>query len=60
MVKSIDIVQETILHALLTYIHSLCLSFGRYITQTRVHFNILIIFRSYSILYRISLCEILF
>lgn len=36
MVKSIDIVQETILHALLTYIHSLCLSFGRYITQTRI------------------------
>ncbi|XP_076243392.1 RAB11-binding protein RELCH homolog [Calliopsis andreniformis] len=36
MVKSIDIVQETILHALLTYIHSLCLSSGRYITQTRI------------------------
>ena len=36
MVKSVDIVQETILHALLTYINSLCLGFGRYITQTRI------------------------
>ncbi|XP_076170747.1 RAB11-binding protein RELCH homolog isoform X1 [Ptiloglossa arizonensis] len=36
MVKSIEIAQETILHALLTYIHYLCLGFGRYITQTRI------------------------
>ncbi|XP_017887570.1 RAB11-binding protein RELCH homolog isoform X1 [Ceratina calcarata] len=36
MVKSIDTVQETILNALLTYIHSLCLGFGRYVTQTRI------------------------
>ncbi|CAL7935188.1 unnamed protein product [Xylocopa violacea] len=36
MVKSVEIVQETILNALLTYIHSLCFGFGRYITQTRI------------------------
>lgn len=36
MVKSVEINQETILNALLTYIHSLCLGFGRYITQTRI------------------------
>ncbi|CAK9833252.1 RAB11-binding protein RELCH, partial [Anthophora retusa] len=36
MVKSIDITQETILNALLAYIHSLCLGFGMYITQTRI------------------------
>ncbi|XP_076658534.1 RAB11-binding protein RELCH homolog [Halictus rubicundus] len=36
MVKSIEITHETILHTLLTYIRSLCLGFGRYITQTRI------------------------
>ncbi|XP_003702013.2 RAB11-binding protein RELCH homolog isoform X1 [Megachile rotundata] len=36
MIKSVDISQESILNALLTYIHSLCLGFGRYITQTRI------------------------
>ncbi|XP_076546511.1 RAB11-binding protein RELCH homolog isoform X2 [Osmia lignaria lignaria] len=36
MVKSIDILQESILNALLTYIHSLCLGFGQYITETRI------------------------
>lgn len=36
MVKSVESTQETILNALLTYIHSLCLGFGRYITQTRI------------------------
>lgn len=36
MVKSIEITQETILNALLTYIHSLCLGFGRYVTQIRI------------------------
>lgn len=37
MIKSVEINQETILNALLTYIHSLCLGFGRYITQTWVN-----------------------
>ncbi|KAG7187845.1 hypothetical protein KM043_016879 [Ampulex compressa] len=36
MVKSVDVLQESILNALLTYIHSLCLGFGRYITQIRI------------------------
>ncbi|XP_031826270.1 RAB11-binding protein RELCH homolog isoform X2 [Nomia melanderi] len=36
MIKSIEVGHETILHALLTYVHSLCLGFGRYITQTRI------------------------
>ncbi|KYM94013.1 hypothetical protein ALC62_15375 [Cyphomyrmex costatus] len=36
MVKSVDATQENVLKALLTYIYSLCIGFGKYITQSRV------------------------
>ncbi|XP_039313074.1 RAB11-binding protein RELCH homolog isoform X2 [Solenopsis invicta] len=36
MVKSIDAAQENVLKILLTYIHSLCIGFGKYITQSRI------------------------
>jgi len=37
MVKSVDAAQENVLKTLLTYIHSLCVGFGKYITQSRVN-----------------------
>ncbi|XP_018359092.1 PREDICTED: lisH domain and HEAT repeat-containing protein KIAA1468 homolog isoform X1 [Trachymyrmex cornetzi] len=36
MVKSVDAAQENVLKALLTYIYSLCVGFGKYITQSRI------------------------
>ncbi|XP_011257199.1 lisH domain and HEAT repeat-containing protein KIAA1468 homolog isoform X2 [Camponotus floridanus] len=36
MVKSVDAAHENILKALLMYIHSLCVGFGKYITQFRI------------------------
>lgn len=36
MVKSVDAAHENILKALLMYIHSLCVGFGKYITQSRI------------------------
>lgn len=36
IVKSVEVAQDRILSALLSYVHSLCLGFGRYITQTRI------------------------
>ncbi|XP_012535245.1 RAB11-binding protein RELCH homolog isoform X2 [Monomorium pharaonis] len=36
MVKSVDATQENVLKILLTYIHSLCMGFGKYITQSRI------------------------
>ncbi|KYQ57830.1 hypothetical protein ALC60_03186 [Trachymyrmex zeteki] len=36
MVKSVDAAQENVLKALLMYIYSLCLGFGKYITQSRI------------------------
>ncbi|XP_014473409.1 PREDICTED: lisH domain and HEAT repeat-containing protein KIAA1468 homolog isoform X2 [Dinoponera quadriceps] len=36
MVKSVDATHENVLKTLLTYIHSLCVSFGRYITQSKI------------------------
>ena len=37
MMKSVDAAQENVLKALLTYIYSLCVGFGKYITQSRVN-----------------------
>lgn len=37
MVKSVDAAHENVLKALLMYIHSLCVGFGKYITQSRVN-----------------------
>ncbi|GAB1865039.1 LisH domain and HEAT repeat-containing protein KIAA1468 [Camponotus japonicus] len=36
MVKSVDAAHENVLKALLMYIHSLCVGFGKYITQSRI------------------------
>ncbi|KYM80526.1 hypothetical protein ALC53_09076 [Atta colombica] len=36
MMKSVDAAQENVLKALLTYIYSLCVGFGKYITQSRI------------------------
>ncbi|XP_015186893.1 PREDICTED: lisH domain and HEAT repeat-containing protein KIAA1468 homolog isoform X1 [Polistes dominula] len=36
IVKSTEIVQESVINSLLTYIQSLCIGFGKYITQTRI------------------------
>ncbi|KAF7407686.1 hypothetical protein HZH66_002223 [Vespula vulgaris] len=36
IVRSTEIIQESVLNSLLTYIQSLCNGFGRYITQTRI------------------------
>ncbi|XP_011883081.1 PREDICTED: lisH domain and HEAT repeat-containing protein KIAA1468 homolog [Vollenhovia emeryi] len=36
MVKSVDAAQENVLKTLLTYIYSLCVGFGKYITQSRI------------------------
>lgn len=36
MVKLADAVQENILRTLLMYIHSLCIGFGKYITQSKI------------------------
>ncbi|XP_012223943.1 RAB11-binding protein RELCH homolog isoform X2 [Linepithema humile] len=36
MVKSVDAAHENVLKILLTYVHSLCAGFGRYITQSRI------------------------
>ncbi|XP_077254987.1 RAB11-binding protein RELCH homolog isoform X1 [Temnothorax americanus] len=36
MVKSVDATQENVLKTLLTYIYSLCVGFGKHITQSRI------------------------
>ncbi|XP_070166057.1 RAB11-binding protein RELCH homolog [Polyergus mexicanus] len=36
MVKSVDTAYENVLKALLMYIHSLCVGFGKYVTQSRI------------------------
>ncbi|KAL6258754.1 hypothetical protein P5V15_010703 [Pogonomyrmex californicus] len=36
MVKSVDATQENVLKTLLMYIHSLCVGFGKFITQSRI------------------------
>ncbi|KAL0118085.1 hypothetical protein PUN28_009038 [Cardiocondyla obscurior] len=36
MVKSVDTTQENVLKTLLTYIYSLCVGFGKYITHSRI------------------------
>ncbi|XP_011695145.1 PREDICTED: lisH domain and HEAT repeat-containing protein KIAA1468 homolog isoform X2 [Wasmannia auropunctata] len=36
MMKSLDAAQENVLKTLLTYIYSLCVGFGKYITQSRI------------------------
>ncbi|XP_024935495.1 lisH domain and HEAT repeat-containing protein KIAA1468 isoform X2 [Cephus cinctus] len=36
IVKSLEVNQDVIFNAFLTYLQSLCLGFGRYITQTRI------------------------
>ncbi|KAM0725477.1 RAB11-binding protein RELCH [Formica fusca] len=36
MVKSVDAAHENVLKTLLMYIHSLCVGFGKYVTQSRI------------------------
>ncbi|KAL6426044.1 hypothetical protein ACFW04_008967 [Cataglyphis niger] len=36
MVKSVDAIHENVLKALLMYIHSLCVGFGKHVTQSRI------------------------
>lgn len=37
MVKSVDAMHENVLKTLLTYIYSLCVGFGTYITRSKVY-----------------------